>query len=166
MDEATLPGAGRSRPDKSDLGASDLGGSDLSGSDLSGSNFAPSDLAISALSKSVFARAAAIASDMGAAFPVPAASELEAALPGTAGARRSGFFVPPKSGVASLAMAADGVDAAASDPMFPAAEAGAAELSEPLVEPRKGGLGRNGRLAVASGGGGGGRPDAVRCRDI
>jgi hypothetical protein len=63
-------------------------------------------------------------------------------------------------------MAADGVDAAGSAPMVPAGEAGAAELSEPLVEPRKGGLGRNDLLAVASGGGCGGRPDAVRCRDI
>jgi hypothetical protein len=60
------------------------------------------------------------------------------------------LFDPPISGVASLAMAADGVDASSSD-VEPGDEVPPASV--PRVEPTNGGLGRNGRRAVASGGG-------------
>jgi hypothetical protein len=63
------------------------------------------------------------------------------------------LFDPPNSGVASLAMAADGE--AASSLSRPDVDPGgeAPPASVPLVEPTNGGLGRNGRRAVASGGG-------------
>jgi hypothetical protein len=70
-----------------------------------------------------------------------------------AGSGRPAIFDPLYSGVASFAMAADGVDASSSS--MPDVEPGSevALPSVPLVEPRNGGLGRNGRRAVASGGG-------------
>jgi hypothetical protein len=70
-----------------------------------------------------------------------------------AGSGRPALFDPPNSGVASLAMAADGVEA--SSPSRPDVEPGdeVPPASVPLVEPTNGGLGRNGRRAVPSGGG-------------
>jgi hypothetical protein len=70
-----------------------------------------------------------------------------------AGSGRPALFDPPNSGVASLAMAADGVDASPSrSDVAPGNEVPPAP-SVPLVEPTNGGLGRNGRRAVATGGG-------------
>jgi len=71
-----------------------------------------------------------------------------------AGSGRPTLFDPTNNGVASLAIAADGVDASSSPrpDVEPGNEAPLAP-SVPLVEPTNGGLGRNGRRAVASGGG-------------
>ncbi len=69
---------------------------------------------------------------------------------------------PVNNGVASFAIAADGVEAA----VAPRSDAGAEPPapSVPLVEPRNGGLGRNGRRVVASGGDWTGTLEPIRLR--
>jgi hypothetical protein len=101
-------------------------------------------LAISALTDSVLAR-----TDMdGSIAPALLAADL------VAGSERPALLDPPNRGVASLAIAADGVDASsAADSDIVPAGAAAPTLTAPLVEPTKGGLGRSGRRAVESGGG-------------